>query len=312
MKIGITGASGMLGTALIDRLYLEHKIYATSRKIGIKKDRVRWDCFDLLDVKALHSWLEVNDLDIVIHCAAIVNINQCEKTPDVAKDLHYKTTKIIAECLQKNGGRLIYISTDHLFDGKKSGLYTEKDRANPLNIYAQTKLEGEKSVLSIKDSLILRTSIIGWSRGEKLSFAEWIVKGLVEKTRLNLFDDVFFSPLHVSDLSDIVSELIKKQVIGLYNATSSNSLSKYDFGLMTADIFGLKSNNIVKSTIQEKKITVDRPLNMGLSSRKLSSIINKKIPTPKDSVRLLKQQYDNGWLSSIKGRPLQKDYHFWE
>ena len=51
---------------------------------------------------------------------------------------------------------------------------------------------------------------------------------------------------------------------------------------------------------------------MGLSSRKLSSIINKKIPTPKDSVRLLKQQYDNGWLSSIKGRPLQKDYHFWE
>ena len=293
MNIGITGASGMLGTALVYKLSKEFKIYATSRKEGVFKDQIEWSCFDLLDFDSLNNWLENNNLDIVVHCAAMVNIDQCEENQGIAEDLHYKTTKIISRYLNKTGGRLIYISTDHLFDGRKKGLYTEKDRVNPLNTYARTKLEGERVALSMENGLAIRTNIIGRSRSEKPSFAEWIIKDLADGKKLNLFDDVFFSPLHVSDLSDMVFQLIQKQKTGLYNASSLTSLSKYEFGLMAADVFNLESDNIVKSSIKYGDLNTDRPKNMGLSSAKLSAVLNKKMPSTERGIELLKYQYDN-------------------
>ena len=255
MNIGITGASGMLGTALLDRLHTEHEIYATSRKQGAEKSHVIWECFDLLQKNKLRNWLDSNHLDVVIQCAAIVNVDLCEQLPEMAEKLHYETTKIIAKHLQKNDGHLIYISTDSLFDGKKTNPYTEEDETNPLNIYAKTKLAGEDPALNIKNGLVLRTNIIGCINNENdLSFAEWIISGLVEMKALHLFDDVIFSPLHVHDLADIVSQLIEQKTTGLYNATSSTSLSKYEFGLMIADVFSIKNHGIIKSSVKDKKI----------------------------------------------------------
>jgi dTDP-4-dehydrorhamnose reductase len=298
MNIGITGASGMLGTALIESLYVEHKIYATSRKKGITRNEVEWDCFDLLDFKELHNWLVSNHLDVIIHCAAMVNVEQCEEMPELANKLHCGTTKIISEFLQKTRSKLIYISTDSLFDGKKIEGYTERDIANPLNIYAKTKLAGEKQALRMKNSLVLRTNIVGWGK-KKISFAEWVIKSLIDKEKINLFDDVMFSPLHVNDLSDIINELIKMDATGLFNVASNAPLSKYDFGLIVADIFSLEKNNIKKSSIKDSNLSAYRPLNMSLSSKKLSSFLNKHTPSPERSVQILKKQYDDSFVSTL-------------
>ncbi len=292
MKIGITGANGMLGTALINKLHLKHKIYATSRSNGVKREQAEWDFFDLLDFETLHSWLDGKNMDIIIHCAAMIDVDKCEIMPEIATELHYKTTKIISSHLQKTDGMLVYISTDSVFDGKKSTPYTEEDGTRPLNIYAKTKLAGENPVLGMKNGLVIRTNIIGRSRSEKLSFAEWVLKGLVEKKKLNLFDDVIFSPLHVSDLSDLIHTLIDQNIVGLYNVASSTSLSKYEFGLMMADIFGLENRFIIKKFIKDKELVADRPCNMSLSSVKVSAVLNKKMSTPEQSIQLLKQQYD--------------------
>ena len=293
ISIGITGASGMLATALIERLHSEYRIYATSRSKGVEKDQVSWQCFDLLDDRRLKSWLVGNNLDVIIHCAAIVKVDQCEKKPDIAEKLHYRSTKIIADHFQKNEGQLIYISTDSLFDGKKITLYTEKDKTNPLNAYAKTKLLGEKPVLKLKNGLVLRTNIIGRGNNKNLTFAEWVVEGLIEKKAFTLFNDVFFSPLHVNDLADIIVQLIKKKTTGLFNAVSSNSLSKYEFGLKVADIFNIKDKVIIKGSIRDKKLIAKRPCNMGLSSNKLSAVLNKRMPSIERSIQLLKNQYEN-------------------
>ena len=302
----------MLGTALIDKLHTKHKIYATSRTLGIQRSQVKWDCFDLLRHDKLQNWLKETQPDVVIHCAAMVNVDQCEAMSEVAENLHYGVIKVLSWQLQQAGKFLIYISTDSLFDGNKKETYTENDKPNPLNIYAKTKLAGEGLVLKIDNGLVLRTNIIGWGRDEKISFSEWIIRGLIEKTPLHLFQDVIFSPIHVSDLSDIVSELIEKKVVGLYHVASATPLSKYEFGLMVSDIFGLSNKNIIQSSIDDINLIADRPHNMGLSSEKLENILNKKMPLPVQAIKKLKQQYDNGWLSSIKCRPLKDNYHFWE
>ncbi len=244
MKIGITGANGMLGKALIMHLSKVHKLFATSRNQGLEGENIDWNCFDLTDNMLLLKWLNKVKPDVVIHCAAIVNIDSCEEHVDKAIAIHVEATKTMLDYLNANNGRLIYISTDSVFDGEKQGAYSESDLVNPLNVYAKTKIMGEKSVQSMNNGLVLRTNIIGWTKESKISFAEWVLKSLVEKTQLSLFHDVYFSPLHVDDLSSIIEKIIDKPIFGLYHCSSRDSFSKYDFGKKMTEIFQFSNINI--------------------------------------------------------------------
>ncbi len=312
MKVGITGASGMLGTALIDILAGQHEVFSTARSQGIEEKHTQWECFDLTDLRQLDDWLTEVKPDVIVHCAAIVNVDECEKNKKSSIQLHVDTTEVIANYLDKNNGQLVYISTDSVFDGNNKEPYIEKDGVNPLNIYARSKLLGEKPVLTMKRGLVLRTSIIGWSRTNKISFAEWILKGLVEQKPLTLFNDVLFSPLHVSDLSMIIIRAIEKKAYGLYHASSRDSLSKYDFGVMMADVFGFATENISAIGVDDLKFKAKRPKNMALSNEKITHFLQYDLPIAREAVELMKKQYDNGWLSRIKGRKVASNYEFWK
>jgi dTDP-4-dehydrorhamnose reductase len=301
----------MLGTALIDILAGQYEIFATSRSLGIERENTQWELFDLTDLQRLDDWLISIKPDVVIHCAAMVDVDECEKNKDIAKSLHIKTTEVIARKLQKSNGQLVYISTDSVFDGNKKTLYTEDDDVQPLNFYAKTKLLGEAPVLLTDKGLVLRTNIIGWSRTDKESFAEWVLKGLVEQRSLTLFHDVLFSPLHVSDLSIIIKETLGQQMCGLYHASSRDYVSKFDFGVIMADIFGLPSGNLVKKSVDELGLKAKRPKNMVLSNSKLHKEIGHDFPRTKDAVKLMKEQYLKGWVSNIKKRKMANGYEFW-
>ena len=311
MRIGVTGASGMLGTALIDELTHNHLVFATSRGKGYEKDGAQWDCFDLTNLKKLNKWLVNTKPDLIVHCAAMVNVDECENNEEFVKKLHVETTKTIANYLDQDKKKLIYISTDSVFDGKKIETYTESDQVSPLNIYAVTKLLGEKPVLLMENGLVLRTNIIGWNVFGKISFAEWVLKGLVESKPLTLFDDVIFSPLHVSNLSLIISRIIDHKLSGLYHCASKDCLSKYDFGIKIANIFNFPIGNIKKIRIDDMNFDANRPKNMALCSSKINSILDFDSTNAYDAIKLMKNQYDNGWLSRIKGVELDDDYNFW-
>ncbi|MDC0964617.1 sugar nucleotide-binding protein, partial [Candidatus Pseudothioglobus singularis] len=192
-----------------------------------------------------------------------------------------------------NDTRMIYISTDSVFDGEKQGTYNEFDKVNPLNIYAKTKYLGEKSVKSINNGLILRVNIIGWTQKKKKSFAEMILINLIESQQLNLFNDVYFSPITVYDLSHIIIKIVKQPIIGIYHCGSKDNISKYDFGLKMAEIFQLADSNIKKISLDDMELRAIRPKNMALDVTKISKALNINLPGFEDSIRLMKQQYDN-------------------
>ncbi len=292
MRIGITGASGMLGTALVSRLSQSFQVYATSRSKGIEGKNIEWDCLDLTDIPLLNKWLNKVKPDMVIHCAAIVNVDACEDNVEMATRLHVETTEVIANYLDTNNGRLIYISTDSVFDGKKQTPYNETDLANPLNIYARTKLMGEQPVLSMVNGLILRTNIIGWTQEGNTSFAEWVIRGLIDNAPLNLFYDVHFSPLHVDELSLIIENIIERPVYGLYHFASSDNISKYDFGVQMAKVFGLSDSNINRASVEDVDFKAERPKNMALNSEKLAEKLKRDMFSAIDSIKLMKRQYD--------------------
>ena len=292
MRVGITGASGMLGTALVSHLSKRHDIFATSRGKGVEGQNIEWDCFDLTDAALLNQWLEEARPDIIIHCAAIINVDACEDSVEIAKRLHVGTTEIMANYLDANNGRLIYISTDSVFDGKKQDSYSEGDAPNPLNTYAKTKIAGEKVTLLTKNGLALRVNIIGWTQEGRASFAEWMLGGLIDNTMLNLFYDVYFSPLHVDKLALIVERIIENSIYGLYHCASSDSISKYDFGVQMAKMFRLPVSNINRVSVESMNFQADRPKNMALDSAKLANKIKYDMPSAIESIILMKRQYD--------------------
>lgn len=293
MRIGVTGASGMLGSALIAHLSKHYKVFATSRKHGIENKSINWDCFDLTNLALLHKWLDKVKPDVVIHCAAIVNIDSCEENSNLAIQLHYKTTKMMADYLSHNNGRLIYISTDSLFDGEKQSAYRESDLTAPLNVYARTKLMGEEPVKLMKHGLVLRTNIVGWTQDGKASFFEWMLKSLINNEPLNLFYDVVFSPLSVYDLSFIVEKIINKPMFGLYHCAGSDSISKYDFGKKMAEIFCLSDLNTNRVSVDSVSFKAKRPKNMALNIEKIKTELEYDFPSAEDTIKLMKYQYDN-------------------
>jgi dTDP-4-dehydrorhamnose reductase len=198
----------------------------------------------------------------------------------------------MANFLDSYGGRLIYISTDSVFDGEKQGAYSESDLVNPLNVYAKTKMMGEKSVQSMNNGLVLRTNIIGWTQEGKTSFFEWVVDRLNDNMSLNLFYDVYFSPLTVYDLSFIIEKIIEKPILGLYHCGSSDIISKYDFGKKMAEIFQLSDTNINRVSVDSMDFKASRPKNMALNSDKLSDKLQYDIPSAIDSIVHMKIQYD--------------------
>jgi len=292
MRIGVTGASGMLGTALITRLSRLYEIFATSRSKGVEDKNIEWDCFDLTDVVLLNQWLETSQLDVIVHCAAIVDVDLCEENVSAATNLHVITTEVIANYINSIKGMLIYISTDSVFDGEKPTSYSESDLVNPLNIYAKTKLMGEKLVQSMNNGLVLRTNIIGWTQKGNTSFAEWMLKNLVDNIPLNLFYDVYFSPLHIDKLSSIIERIINNSISGLYHCASSDSISKYDFGMQMAKVFGLPDSNINRVSVEEMDFKAKRPKNMALNIEKISSALKYDFPSVIDAIALMKKQYD--------------------
>ena len=121
MRIGVTGASGMLGNALLSQLSKSHQVFATSRNADYQ-EKYQLGLLDLTNLNLLKLWLDKNNLDIVIHCAAIVDVDFCEENFNLSKALHVDTTEVISNYMQSTSGKLIYISTDSVFDGKTRSL----------------------------------------------------------------------------------------------------------------------------------------------------------------------------------------------
>lgn len=311
-KVIITGAAGMLGTAVIDNLRNQFNVIATDLYKGYAPANVRWHEVDLCDSKGLLGWLKKEKPDVVVHCAAIVNVDACEKNPAIAEALHVTTTRYIANVLSGWNGKLIYISTDSVFDGLKKDLYKENDLVNPPNVYAQTKYKGELETQKTDRGLVLRINIFGWSKTERFSFAEWILKSLVEHKQIRMFTDVMYSPIHVSHFSNIIVQAINKDICGLYHAGGGSSLSKHAFATQMANIFGLDTESIIAGSIDDAGLKAARSKNMALSCEKMQKKTGITLPDVNTGICLMKKQYDSGWVSRIKGREVSGKYRFWE
>ncbi|WVU41696.1 SDR family oxidoreductase [Fusobacterium polymorphum] len=271
MKILILGSSGMLGREFVNIFKSKYEVYGIDIN-NIENLGDRYFCINLLNQKEIEQFLEKKLFDIIINSVAIVDLKKCETDKKLAEDLHVNLNKSFIEYCNKNNTKYIYISTDSVFDGE-IGNYKEDSIVRPLNNYAYTKFLGEKEVEKIKNHIIVRTNILGYTENQNSLF-KWAYENLKDNIEINGFEDVIFSPISVFRLSELIDELVKINYQGLINVVNDTVLSKYEFLNILKEMM-LSNSKINKVKIQNTDII--RPKNTSLNNELLHSILKNLI-----------------------------------
>jgi dTDP-4-dehydrorhamnose reductase len=300
MKILVTGASGLLGLNLSLLAMKNHSI------AGVDRSKLAGTPFeiikaDLLDPEIEHRILDTVKPDAVIHTAALANLEACEEQPETARLLNAEMPGELAAVCAQRGITMMHISTDAVFDGTKDGVYTEEDAPNPQGIYAQTKLAGERNVLSANPgAVVVRVNFFGWSLGGVRSLPEFFINNLSVGKRADGFTDVFFCPLFVGDLAELLLKMLDKGLNGTYHVVGSESLSKYDFGVAIARKFGFDERLIEPVSVDSSTLKAPRSHNLRLSVHKLSTAIGESVPGFSTGLDRFYAQYQQGYPQKMR------------
>lgn len=285
-RLLVTGASGLLGLNFCNLFFQKYDVAGISNKTKlfglpfpmISRDLLHEDPGDLLTDLAP---------DVVLHCAAMANIDQCQKFPEEAAAINSIYPGRLAAEARKRGIKFIHISTDAVFDGEDCGAvgYREEDRTNPISCYAETKLKGEENVLdSDPDAIVARVNFYGWSLGGKRSLAEFFYNNLEAGNPMNGFKDVFFCTLYVHSLADILSEMIDLDAKGIYHVFSSDYQSKYEFGVSIAKKFGFDPELVRPVSWKDGGLAAKRSPNLIMNTEKLRDLLGHELPDQQDGL----------------------------
>ena len=230
-KILIFGGSGLLGVNFSYLLKKSYNVISVFNNNIIEIDGVNCIKYNIILDNSVEKLVHEFDPEIIINCAGLANVEKCEIDKINANKLNSLFPEKLALISKKYNIKLVHISTDHLYDGKKS-YRTENHNTSPQNNYAISKLLGDLKVLeSNSNALVIRTNFFGSLNHNIPSFSEFIINSLVSRKKLYLFDDMFFTPIHIKTLLECIIKLLDNDKNGIYNITSSQRISKYDFGI---------------------------------------------------------------------------------
>lgn len=270
MKFLVTGGSGLLGSKFTSLATTEHDVFA-----GYNTHKISGEKFfqlDITDKVITRKLVEKISPDVIIHTAAFTNVDLCETVKEIAWRVNVEGTKNVAEASKDLHSKLVYISTDYVFDGKK-GLYKEKDTPNPINYYGKTKLEGERIVQQLCDDYIIAraSTIYGWNP-VKLNFVTWVINELKNGNKIKVAQNQFTSPTLADNLAEMNLKLIEQGKTGIFHTAGAERINRFEFAKEVARTFGLNESLIDAVPSHELDWIAKRPLDSSLNVSKISKI----------------------------------------
>jgi dTDP-4-dehydrorhamnose reductase len=237
---------------------------------SIEKPTPGFRLLDIIDKQSVENvFLDVSP-KIVVLTAALSNVDYCELHKDEAFKLNVEGTRNIVAACEKISAKLVFISTDYVFDGKK-GNYSETDNPSPIQYYGATKLLGEEEVLKLKDSLILRvSSLYGYnSKLDRPCFPLFVINQLKQGKEVNAATQIT-CPTLIDDVAVALLQLLQMNASGIFHVVGADALSRFDVAQMIADDFELDRGLIKKAN--DLHLAAARPLDSSLSIKKLNSV----------------------------------------
>jgi len=261
----VIGAKGMLGKDLVE-------ILRSSSRVD---QRLDWEVFgwdieeiDIQEEKNTVTKIESLRPDIVINIAAYTNVDGCESHDEKAFAINAEGMRHVALGALRCRAKVVYLSTDYIFDGKKREPYLEDDPPHPLSVYGRSKLRGEQYVQEmVEDALIVRTQWLYGKYGN--NFVASVLRQAREKKVLSIVNDQVGSPTYTIDLSRAISVLIQCDARGVFHVANSDLCTWFAFGQEILKLSGMEGVRIVPISSEELGRPATRPLYSVLNTEKL-------------------------------------------
>jgi dTDP-4-dehydrorhamnose reductase len=298
-RILITGASGLLGINLALEALAKYDVVGVLHHAELRDPGFQTIQADLLEPDAIASLLDQTKPDWVINCAALANLDTCERQPELAQRLNAEMPGRLAAEAGKRKLRFMHISTDAVFDGSK-GNYREEDSPSPINVYGRTKRLSELAVKSAHPgTIIVRPNFFGWSIAGNRSLAEFFYNNLVAGKQVEGFTDRLFCPILVNDLAAVLLEMLASNLRGIWHVAGSDSLSKFDFGQAIAKRFELDPD-LVKPALTETNGGAPRSSDLTLKTSKVAKAIGRRMPAVADGIEKLFSLHVAGYRAKLR------------
>jgi dTDP-4-dehydrorhamnose reductase len=287
-RLLITGATGLLGRKITELAKNDYKVIPLYNTRPLHPDSLKLDITNLYEISNLFKTVKP---DIVVHTAAETNVDKCETQREHAWKINAEGTRNLALACSKTNTKIVYISTDYVFDGAK-GNYNEQDRPNPANYYGVTKLEGENQVIQhCKNHAILRTSVLyGWHPWKK-NFATWVISQLRQGNEVTVVEDHYNTPTLADNLAEIVVEVVQRNLQGLLHASGKERISRYEFAKKMAKIFNLNLDLIKPVKMSQLAAwTAQRPRDSSLDTGKIQKQLKTKPLNINEGLNKMKEE----------------------
>lgn len=281
-KALVFGATGLLGFNFLYYYKKKFKIYVNVNNSKIYIKNVKYVRIlkqnRNINYNILLSAIKKINPNLIINCAALADIDKCEKKVAQSLHLNFNLPSALSAICNELNIKFVHFSTDQLF-GKNKKNKNENAKPFPISVYGKHKYLAEKQIFKNNpSSLIVRTNFFGWSKKGK-QLTDTIIKNLRSNIKTYLYDDYFFTPINVSHLLENVLRLVQKKKSGIFNIVGGQRISKYKFGILIADCLKLNKKLIIKSSIKKNQFIAKRCAELSLSNSKLKKNLKTSIPS---------------------------------
>jgi dTDP-4-dehydrorhamnose reductase len=294
MKILLTGANGLLGQRLTGQLLEKgYEVIGISRgpaRITVPASRsFIYKDLDITDGPAVEQFILENSPGIIVHAAAMTQVDQCELDKQTCYNINVTATRFIIDAAKQVGSKLIYVSTDFIFDGT-AGPYKEDAEPAPVNYYGSTKLVAEKAVMeSGLEWAIARTVLVygvAPSTG-RTNIVSWIKQNLEKGTAIKMVTDQWRTPTFVDDLAAGIVLIIEKNATGIFNLSGEELMTPYEMAVETARFLKLNESLIQSSLSPEIKQPAMRPPKTGFDVSKAKKVLGFRPVSFREGLQLI-------------------------
>lgn len=285
MHVLVVGGSGLVGTHLrtlahergidVDATY--HTDESTAASIQL----------DVRDAERTRTVVTDADPDAVVHAAAFHAVDDCESERERAWAVNAQGTRNVAAAADAADAHLVTLSTDYVFGGEPSRApYVESDPVNPVNFYAETKYAGEVATRIADRSTVLRPSVVYGTGGA--NFATWALGELEAGEEIGIVDDQTSAPTYAPDLARACLDVVERELTGTYHATGRLGLSRYEFTVTLAEVFGLDADLVAPISTAELGQDAPRPTDSTLDSTRLYDAIDYRFRGPREGFEAMR------------------------
>lgn len=300
-RLLVLGGSGLTGYKVLQLTRGRFDAYGTYNARAVaNKSLLKLDLFNQIELEKIVSEIRP---DIIVNTTALHNVDYCESHPEEAYHINTKVVETLSSLCNNIGARLVQISTDFVFDGKKGAPYSELDGPNPESIYAKSKLEGEANTRKCASYCILRTSVIyGWtpletqgtssSSGKPMNFALWALSKMSKGEEMKIVNDQFTSPTLADVLAAVIIRLAKMEKNDLYHVAGASCMNRYEFTRKIANAMGYPVNLIKPIESRSIAQAAKRPANSCLNCDKLQNELNYRLLNVDESLAVMRSQIE--------------------